>query len=170
MFVVMTFILFLTMQPVDQRQHLSMCFDKLMTNINQSLYSKNKDKFARIWPDSRTNSATNKLWHLSRNNNNFMPAGGIHVFVLLIFEQKTKPKKRWRKRTGNQLPMLWKSVAHSLITLYRKWFTCSFLGWYHKSYWELEKKIENTEWLSSLYGFTEVGLEYCSFFLFSILF
>ena len=159
MFVVMTLILFLTMQPVDQRQHLSMSFDKLMTNINQSLDSKNKDKFTIIWLDSRTNFATNKLWHLSRDNNNFMPA---HVFAPL--------KKRWRKRIGNQLPMLWKSVANSSITLYRKWFTCSFLGWYHKLYWELEKKIENTEWLSSLYGFTEVGLEYCSFFFFSILF
>ena len=27
--------------------------------------------------------------------------------------------------------------------------------------------MENTEWLSSLYGFTEVGLEYCSFFIFN---
>ena len=32
----------------DQRQHLSMCFDKLMTNINLNLDSKNRDKFARI--------------------------------------------------------------------------------------------------------------------------
>ena len=43
MFVMMTLILFLTMQPIDQRQHLSMCFDKLMTDINQSLDSKNRD-------------------------------------------------------------------------------------------------------------------------------
>ena len=47
MFVVMTLILFLTMQPVDQRQLLSMCFDKLMTDINQSLDSKNRDKFTQ---------------------------------------------------------------------------------------------------------------------------
>ena len=134
MFVVMTLILFLTMRPVDQRQHLSMCFDKLMTNINQSLDSKNRDKFTKIWLDSRTNSTTNKLWHLSGNNNNFMLVGGIHVFAPLIFEQKKKPKKRWKKRTENQLPMLWKNAVNSLITLYRKWFTCSFLKWYHKSY------------------------------------
>ncbi|XP_034692714.1 exportin-7-like isoform X1 [Vitis riparia] len=37
----------LASQPVDQRQLLSMCFDKLMTDINQSLDSKNRDKFTQ---------------------------------------------------------------------------------------------------------------------------
>ena len=49
MFVVMSLILFLTMQPVDQRQHLSMCFDKIMTDINQSLDSK---KQGQVHPES----------------------------------------------------------------------------------------------------------------------
>ena len=54
---------------------------------------KNRDKFNRIWPDSRTNSATNKLWQPSRNSNNFMPIEGIHVFVTLISKQKKNREK-----------------------------------------------------------------------------
>ena len=101
---------------------------------------KNRDKFNIMWLDSRTNSATNKLWQPSRNSNNFMPIEGIHVFVTLISKQKTKPRKERGERIGNQLPILWNCAANSLITLHKKWFMCSFLRWYHKSYWELEEK------------------------------
>ena len=44
---------------------------------------------------------------------------------------------------------------------------CSFLGWYHKSYWESVENIENEECWPGLCGFTEVGLEDCSFFFFN---
>ncbi|XP_022765661.1 exportin-7-like isoform X4 [Durio zibethinus] len=37
----------LASQPVDQQQRLSVCFDKLMTNVNRSLDSKNRDKFTQ---------------------------------------------------------------------------------------------------------------------------
>ena len=110
------------------------------------------------------NSATNKLWHLSHNNNNFMLARGIHVFVPLIFEQKTKPKKGWRKRIGNQLPMLWKVLQIPWLLCTGSDLHVAFSGGIinHTGNWK--KKIENTEWLSGLYGFTEVGLEDCIFF------
>lgn len=34
-------------QAVDQHQRLSVCFDKLMTDVSRSLDSKNKDKFTQ---------------------------------------------------------------------------------------------------------------------------
>ncbi|KAK4771663.1 hypothetical protein SAY87_032195 [Trapa incisa] len=34
-------------QPVDQHQHLSLCFEKLMTDVIRSLESKNRDKFTQ---------------------------------------------------------------------------------------------------------------------------
>ncbi|XP_054783087.1 uncharacterized protein LOC129290362 isoform X1 [Prosopis cineraria] len=37
----------LASQPMDQRQRLSLCFDKLMTDVNRSLDSKNRDKFTQ---------------------------------------------------------------------------------------------------------------------------
>ncbi|RVW93976.1 Exportin-7 [Vitis vinifera] len=37
----------LASQPVDQHQRLSLCFDKLMADVNRSLDSKNRDKFTQ---------------------------------------------------------------------------------------------------------------------------
>lgn len=37
----------LSSQPVDQHQRLSVCFDKLMADVNRSLDSKNRDKFTQ---------------------------------------------------------------------------------------------------------------------------
>ncbi|KAH9619691.1 hypothetical protein KSS87_015760 [Heliosperma pusillum] len=37
----------LASQPVDQHQRLSLCFDKLMTDVSRSLDSKNRDKFTQ---------------------------------------------------------------------------------------------------------------------------
>ncbi|XWS08203.1 hypothetical protein CRYUN_Cryun41cG0059600 [Craigia yunnanensis] len=37
----------LASQPVDQHQRLSVCFDKLMTDVTRSLDSKNRDKFTQ---------------------------------------------------------------------------------------------------------------------------
>ncbi|XVF41019.1 hypothetical protein PTKIN_Ptkin01aG0246900 [Pterospermum kingtungense] len=37
----------LASQPVDQHQRLSICFDKLMADVNRSLDSKNRDKFTQ---------------------------------------------------------------------------------------------------------------------------
>ncbi|KAJ4968827.1 hypothetical protein NE237_015528 [Protea cynaroides] len=37
----------LASQPMDQQQRLSLCFDKLMADVTQSLDSKNKDKFTQ---------------------------------------------------------------------------------------------------------------------------
>lgn len=42
---VMTFCVIL--QPVDQHQRLSLCFDKLMADVVRSLDSKNRDKFTQ---------------------------------------------------------------------------------------------------------------------------
>nr|GMD39917.1 exportin-7 isoform X2 [Ipomoea batatas]GMD41876.1 exportin-7 isoform X2 [Ipomoea batatas]GMD44834.1 exportin-7 isoform X2 [Ipomoea batatas]GMD48066.1 exportin-7 isoform X2 [Ipomoea batatas] len=36
----------LASQPVDQQQRLSLCFDKLMSDITRSLDQKNRDKFS----------------------------------------------------------------------------------------------------------------------------
>lgn len=35
------------LQPVDQHQRLSVCFDKLMADVARSLDSKNRDKFTQ---------------------------------------------------------------------------------------------------------------------------
>ncbi|KAJ0043503.1 hypothetical protein Pint_18407 [Pistacia integerrima] len=37
----------LASQPMNQQQHLSLCFDKLMTDVTQSLDPKNRDKFSQ---------------------------------------------------------------------------------------------------------------------------
>ncbi|XP_027114232.1 exportin-7 isoform X1 [Coffea eugenioides] len=37
----------LSSQPIDQHQRLSLCFDKLMVDVNRSLDSKNRDKFTQ---------------------------------------------------------------------------------------------------------------------------
>ncbi|KAI9111233.1 hypothetical protein K1719_017844 [Acacia pycnantha] len=34
-------------KPMDQRQRLSQCFDKLMADVSRSLDSKNRDKFTQ---------------------------------------------------------------------------------------------------------------------------
>ncbi|THU47491.1 hypothetical protein C4D60_Mb09t16090 [Musa balbisiana] len=37
----------LASQPMDQQQHLSLCFEKLMADVTRSLDSKNRDKFTQ---------------------------------------------------------------------------------------------------------------------------
>ena len=68
---------------------------------------------------------------------------------------------------GNQLPMLWKVLQIPWLLCTGSDLHVAFSGGIinHTGNWK--KKIENTEWLSGLYGFTEVGLEYCSFFIFN---
>ena len=76
-------------------------------------------------------------------------------------------KKQNRKRDGGKEQetnfLCWEKV------LQIPWLLCTgsdlhvaFSGGIinHTGNWK--KKIENTEWLSGLYGFTEVGLEDCS--------
>ncbi|XP_074310718.1 uncharacterized protein LOC141646709 [Silene latifolia] len=44
----------LASQPVDQHQRLSLCFDKLMTDVSRSLDTKNRDKFTQNMTVFRT--------------------------------------------------------------------------------------------------------------------
>lgn len=41
-------------QPADRQAHLSLCLDKLMTDVQRNLEPKNRDKFTQvscqIWP------------------------------------------------------------------------------------------------------------------------
>ncbi|XP_027154878.1 exportin-7-like [Coffea eugenioides] len=37
----------LSSQPIDQHQRLSLCFDKLMVDVNRSLDSNNRNKFTQ---------------------------------------------------------------------------------------------------------------------------